>query len=659
MNHRQPRTRSSLSFFQTITTNHNCQTMRIFLITFLLSTLSFLLPAQTGIPSKVTDVTIFKGGAQISRSADTRLNAGLNLLIIKDVSPFLQANTLRVTLEGNATVLSVQYSVSVPDDKTREADIKKNEQYIVQKNEDIILLRNQLKIVNQEESMLQKNQVQVIGLTNYSLKPAELEELIAMQNRRNTAVTTQQYNLGKAITAKETERDSLKRVIENLRVITQKPMGEIVLSVKAAQTGSFKIQLNYFVPQSSWSPLYDVRVKDISQPVNLVQRATLFQQTGEEWNNVKMHLSTGDPNVNNVSPVLTPWRIGYHNPYSRAARPSVGKSRYSISGRGAATEIRGKIIDAETGEDLIGVNVTATGTNAGTISNIDGTFMLQIPPAATGISFSYIGYSELFIPIKEARGSIVNVMLNTNSMALSEVEVTAFKVPLVKKEESEKDEAEDIIDDAPAQATVTALPTTLLYDIEEPVTLAPDGKPLVLDINTYELPATFQHYCVPKLDPQVYLMAKITGWDTLGLQSGTTSLFFEGTYLGKSYLEFITTSDTLVMSLGRDQNVVATRTKMREFSKRRFLSDQKEDSRSFDLVFKNKKSQPIQLLVADQIPVSTRKSIEVKSTEISGATLDKNTGILEWKIDIKPGGTEKRKMGYTVRYPKSRVVVLE
>lgn len=633
--------------------------MRIFLAATLFTTLSFLLPAQTGIPSKVTDVTIFKGGAQIKRSADTRLNAGVNLLIIKDVSPFLQANTLRVTLDGNATILSVQYSVSVPDDKTQEADIKKNEQFVIQKNEDIVLLRNQLKIVNQEEAMLQKNQVQVIGLTNYSLKPAELEELIAMQNRRNTAVTTQQYNLGKAITAKETERDSIKRVIDNLRVITQKPIGEIVLSVKAAQTGAVKLQLNYFVPQSSWAPLYDVRVKDISQPVNLVQRATLFQQTGEEWTNVKLRLSTGDPNVNNVSPVLTPWKLRYHNPYARAARATGGRSRYSISGRVSANEIRGKIIDGETGDDLIGVTIIASGTNVGTTSNIDGTFTLQIPPAATGISFSYTGYSELFIPIKDARGSIVNVMLNTNSMALSEVVVTAYDVSRDKLEESAKEAEEDIIDDAPAPATVTALPTTLLYEIDEPVTLAPDGKPLVLDINTYELPATFQHYCVPKLDPQVYLMAKMTGWDTLGLQSGTTSLFFEGTYLGKSYLEFATTSDTLLLSLGRDQNVVATRTKMREFSKRRFLSDQKEDSRSFELVFKNNKKQPVQLLVADQIPVSTRKSIEVKSSEISGADLDKNTGILEWKIDIKPGGTEKRKMGYSVRYPKSRAVILE
>ncbi len=634
--------------------------MRLFFLTIFFCCLYLSGTAQTSVNSAVTDVTLFNAGVQISRSASTRLNPGTNTLLLKNISPFAQANTVRVTLEGNATVLSVQYGISIPEDKMRESDIKKNEGFLAQKNEQLVLLRNQLKIVNLEESLLQKNQVQVTGLTNYSLKPAELEEMIGLQTRRNTAVTTQQFNLGKSITAVEMQRDSIKKVMDDLKIITSKPTGELALEVSAAQAGQVKLTINYFVPQSSWQPLYDVRVKDISKPVTLVQRASVYQQTGEEWTNVKMHLSTGDPNINNLVPVIQPWRLRFYNTNARAVRPTGSPGRYRVSVRTAAKEIRGKLLDGDTGDELIGASISAVGTNAGAIANVDGTFVLKIPPEATAIRFSYTGYNELVIPINNARGSVVDVMLGTNQMALAEVVVTGYarsKDELGGDEQEEEDKKD--FDDGTVQATVTALPTTLLYDIETPVTLPPDGKPLVLDIQSFDLAATYEHYCVPKLDPQVYLTARITGWDSLGLLSGPTNLFFEGTYLGKSYLEFVTTSDTLVLSLGRDQNVVATRTKMREYSKRRFLSDQKEDSRSFELVFKNKKNVPVHLLVADQIPLSTRKNIEVKSTDYSGAQFNEKTGILEWKMDIKPGGTEKRKMGYVVRYPKYRVVVLE
>jgi hypothetical protein len=638
--------------------------MRFFYITVFCLSMNLQAAAQndqpTPVNSKITDVTIFSSGVQVNRSASARVASGSNKLIFKELSPFIQANTVRVTLEGNATVLSVQYGLSVPVDKKRETDIAKNEQFIAQKNDQITRFRNELKVVNQEEGMLQKNQVQVIGLTNYSLKPAELEDLMAMQNRRLAAVINHQYDLGKSIATVESQRDSLKKVIEDLKVITATPSGELIVELSAAQSVQVKMTVTYYIPQAAWTPIYDVRVKDISKPVNLVQRASIYQQTGEEWADVKMRLSTGDPNMNNIAPTIQPWKLLFYSPYARAERRQSSASRFTVSGRTSASEIRGKIMDGETGEPLIGASIIAIGTNMGAQTDIDGSFILKIPPEATAIRFTYTGFSELIIPIASARGSMVDVMLGSNYAALSEVVVTGYgsKRDKLKKREEESI-AKDELDEGELPAKVVALPTTILYEIDVPVTLAPNGKPLVLDIKNYELPATYQHYTVPKLDPQVYLTAMITGWDSLGLLSGPTNLFFEGTYLGKSYLEFVTVSDTLTLSLGRDQNVVATRTKIREFSKRRFLSDQKEDARSFELVFKNKKNVPISLLVADQIPISTKKSIEVKPADLSGATLDEETGIMEWKMEIKPGGTEKRKMGYTVRYPKQKIVVLE
>ncbi|HRI62256.1 MAG TPA: DUF4139 domain-containing protein, partial [Saprospiraceae bacterium] len=175
----------------------------------------------------------------------------------------------------------------------------------------------------------------------------------------------------------------------------------------------------------------------------------------------------------------------------------------------------------------------------------------------------------------------------------------------------------------------------------------------------YELPAQYRYHCVPKLDLNAYLTAQVTGWESMGLLSGDANLFFEGTYLGKTHLEFAGTNDTLEISLGKDKNISVTRTKLKEFSKRQFLSNKKEDSRAFEIAVKNKKPLPIMLILEDQFPISTSKNITVERTETGNAAVDDTTGKLTWTFNLAPAEDKKVKFGYKVKYPKEKLVAVE
>ena len=166
----------------------------------------------------------------------------------------------------------------------------------------------------------------------------------------------------------------------------------------------------------------------------------------------------------------------------------------------------------------------------------------------------------------------------------------------------------------------------------------------------------YSYYCAPKIDNDAFLLAKITGWDKYNLISGDANIFFEDTYVGKSYLNTISTNDTMDISLGRDKNVTVTRTKLVDFCEKKVIGLNKKETSTYEISIRNKKKDAIEIIVEDQIPLSSNNEIVVEATETGKAEYDKVTGKLMWKLKMAPAETQKFKFGYTVKYPKDKIL---
>jgi uncharacterized protein (TIGR02231 family) len=175
----------------------------------------------------------------------------------------------------------------------------------------------------------------------------------------------------------------------------------------------------------------------------------------------------------------------------------------------------------------------------------------------------------------------------------------------------------------------------------------------------YELDALYEYYCAPKLDADAFLTAKILHWDEYNFLEGEASLFFEGKYIGKSILDTRNTTDTLTLSLGRDGNVLVKREKKKDYSSRQFVGSNQKIVFSYEISIRNKKAQPITIVIVDQIPVANDKDISVDKLEDSNADYDDESGLLQWKKAISAGKTELINLRYAVRYPKSNRIMLE
>ena len=79
----------------------------------------------------------------------------------------------------------------------------------------------------------------------------------------------------------------------------------------------------------------------------------------------------------------------------------------------------------------------------------------------------------------------------------------------------------------------------------------------------------------------------------------------------------------------------------------------------YEISIRNKKAQPLTIVIEDQIPITNDKEISVDKIEASNAELDEETGLMKWKKKIDPGKTEMISMKYAVRFPKGSQMILE
>jgi uncharacterized protein (TIGR02231 family) len=194
------------------------------------------------------------------------------------------------------------------------------------------------------------------------------------------------------------------------------------------------------------------------------------------------------------------------------------------------------------------------------------------------------------------------------------------------------------------------------FEIELPYTILADGKPYVVDVTSFTLPATFMHYAVPKQDADAFLTAKVVGWNSLNLVSGKASVYFAGTYLGQSFINTASVDDTLSLSMGRDKRVALARKQKSELSKRQLLGNNEKETFYFETTVRNNRDKEINVLLEDQLPISSDGEIEVAMLEISGAELEKNTGKLSWNMKLAPGESKTVTLGYSIKTPKSKKV---
>ena len=520
----------------------------IFLITLLFGTMS--VESQTILNNQIKGVTVFLNGAQISRSLEIKLQPGEQEVRIKGMATHLDPSSIQVSSLGDAVLLGVRHELNYLEGIPPAAEeLKKKKEGLL---EELNKQQQQSFILQSEKNMLVKNQVQVVAVPNANTKLDDLKILMDFQRTRLNELLPKIAESTKKEKLIEEQIDKIEKQLNEWMAQPQQPSSDIVLSVQSKTLLTQAFQLTYYVYDARWEMRYDIHVKDIQSPIQFSYKATVFQNSGEDWKNVHLKLSTGNPMEGGTRPELQPW-------YLRNQPPVVYQTKRAV-------------------------------------------------PAAQ----------------------------NAPEMVMA-------------------DQASGVSDYTQVEEQIT----TRNYSIDIPYTILSNNKPFQVSVRKEIVPAKYIYYAVPKLDADAFLTAEIANWEDLELMNGEADLFLEGTYQGKTYIQTQNILEFLRLSLGRDKNIVINRTKIKDYSKNKFLSDKKEITKGYEIAVKNNKTAEVDIILEDQLPLSTQKEIEVEADELSGASHDEQTGTVRWVLHLSPKEDKKLKFKFKVTCPKDFVLFLD
>lgn len=164
------------------------------------------------------------------------------------------------------------------------------------------------------------------------------------------------------------------------------------------------------------------------------------------------------------------------------------------------------------------------------------------------------------------------------------------------------------------------------------------------------LVANYYYYGFPGLDPEVYLVAEVQGWDTLGFVDGIAEVSFGGNSVSETIIKFSDFKNKLTLPVGKDNSVFMKRTEMQDqkYFKVSNSGKKKTSTYAYQLELKNNNTFPVQFRLFDQVPLSQTKQASVEVLKDSQGQISLETGEVTWDISVKPGEEIEKQLIFTI-----------
>ena len=654
-------------------------------ILFISNTLFAQKEKEITLTAEPKKVTVFFLGAQIEHQANTQLIKGKQEVVFTKLTDFLDPNTVQVKANGDLTILSVRTRKNFEDIRisNEKMDALNAQRLIMEKKE--YALRDEYEILELDKELLMRNRD--LKGQDKGISMIELKEAYAFMHQKMNEITVRESAIYDELEKLTKEMNKLEQEILSQRSKPVINYTEIVVEIDVEKETDASFFFNYISPKASWKPYYDMRSDGIGKPIMLEAKALVSQNTGIEWKNVDMVLSTNDPYENSKEPIVAPWYINYNNYPQQKYQTQRNLPTVDYSGE----KIQGEVIDANTGEPMPFTKISfPSNPTIGAITNVDGKFTVNVPRNERQIIASFVGYKSLSLPLnspyikfflvadevelsevvisgKFSERKNTEQMLNQisgveirSTQKLSKRKVKKFRTtnsPSFEDDENEKSLGDNKADYAQSQVVKKDL--RMEYQIQSKMTIPTDGMDHRVQIDNFELNAFYEYHTAPKIDPAVFLAAQVTGWEKLNLLSGESNIYFDGTYIGKSYIDVNSTKDTLSFSFGKDSKVIVERTKVKDKSSKKVIGSRQKYEVTWEIRMRNNGGAAIPIVVKDQFPISTNNDIKVKNGEFGTAKWDEKTGILVWNLNLSLGGSQNLQFDYSVDYQKGYTLYLE
>lgn len=262
------------------------------------------------VKAKVNAVNVHRSSAELQNSANFSIPSGASEVVITNISEEIFEKSLQVSVSNkNVSILSVQFT----DNYTSDYDMDNTNPRIKKVSDSITLLEDlvykasmELEANNKTLELLDKNQTVLVGSNTSSV--AQLMQLADYYKSKRLEISTTISQINKKNTDFQRKLNRLRGSLKiNSEMEEASSDGVLILKVMSSAAANVKADISYLAENASWEPFYEVRGNKLSEPLDVLFKAKVRQDTGLDWKGVKLSLINGRSSRNSTAPVLNPW----------------------------------------------------------------------------------------------------------------------------------------------------------------------------------------------------------------------------------------------------------------------------------------------------------------------------------------------------------------
>lgn len=566
--------------------------------------------AAEPVEGKVIEVTLYRGQALVTREVPLPAMAGEAEVVVTGLPEQVIGDSLFAEGGDEVEIRAVRYRQrpvgQAPREEIRKLDdaLQKLSDEIAHNQQMIDLMQKRSQYLDQLEGFVAPTAK--TELSKGVLDATSLEKMTTFTFTQRAEVADQTLKLQQARRDLQEQLNLLQRQRAELTTGATDNLREAVLFVLNKGEKPQTIRLSYLVGSCGWSPTYTVRAGGERVAAEIEYNALIQQITGEDWNRVKLTLSTASPALAAAGPGLAPFNVGL--------KPAVQ----------VAQQPKGQQTDVFQQQELSRQLNTYRGQQQA--ANIDNRNSVDL-----GGNFA-------------SSWRINDIACNIQWLELTSGREALYSLSL---------------DDAGAGDE-----PSLSYLLPSAVSLASRTDQQMVRILKSEMPSDFYHVATPVLTSYVFREAEVKNDSGQDFLAGPITVYLDGRFVGRSEIPTVARGETFVVGFGADPQLRSRRELADKTENTQ--GGNRELSIQYRLVVENFKDEPMAVRLFDRLPYSDRKTdIEVALGEMSDKLSEdklylrreRPKGILRWEIEVPANASGETARivdyGYTVEFDRS------
>lgn len=557
--------------------------------------------------SRIAHVTVYQSNALVTREVDVPAGVGPIELVVSPLPPQTVQSSLYSEGSDSIRILTTRYRTRAIKEDTRE-EVRDLENQLKDLSKTAQNIQGEMKALDANLQMLSKME----GFTNVTTVSAtekgqlnseasiSLVKFVMEQRKEKSKelVTLQQQQQ-----ANQEQAEFAKRKLQELAAGSNRTERDAVIVVDKRDPAAGKIRLNYLVDSAFWRPQYKLRTGPKDKDVVLLEYlAAIVQQSGEDWNNVGVVLSTAQPMLNAAPPELKTLELTV---IQRSAVPVAQSGGGGMPGQPAPGGLGGGRVGGQSPEEL-----------GKQLKSLRGRAQAE--------------YNRN----KEGDGTS---LYNEAAALEQERELLAIREdhhfgPKGKPGRSDEEGP------------------TVTYHLQGKFSVPSRNDEQVLEVAKLDMSPEYYFKAVPVLTPHVYRQATMTNKSEYVLLPGEATMYRGSDFVGRMNVPLVAIGEQFTVGFGVDPQLQAHRQLM---DKTRTMQGGNQVLKyEYRILVSSYKAEPVKLQVWDRLPRAENETAGVSlikaMPELSGDQLylreQRPSNLLRWDVTVAPGTNGEKAM---------------